>query len=185
MDAKNIFNLLNSTLWQDFNGFQRDEIDKDKGTVEMPFIIRELFVWLIFFILSPILILAMPKYLFAVLLSPFRRRRIASMAYDIEVTTSKYKLIRNQKGKYGLCFWENTLENKLLLKSKYDKIMRSEEAVFIIKRNSLFGLYNAKQQKIILDSQYTSITHIHDNIYLAIKNGITKKYNSMGDRILL
>ena len=63
--------------------------------------------------------------------------------------------------------------------------MRSEEAVFIIKRNSLFGLYNAKQQKIILDSQYTSITHIHDNIYLAIKNGITKKYNSMGDRILL
>ena len=39
MDAKNIFNLLNSTLWQDFKGFLRDEINKDKGTVEMPFII--------------------------------------------------------------------------------------------------------------------------------------------------
>ena len=96
--------MLNSTLWQDFKGFLRDEINKDKGTVEMPFIIRELFVWLIFLTLSPILILAMPKYLFAVLLSPFRRRRITNMAYDIEVTTSKYKLIRSQKGKYGICF---------------------------------------------------------------------------------
>ena len=48
MEAKNIFDLLNSTLWQDFKGFLRDEINKDKGTVEMPFIIRELFVWLIF-----------------------------------------------------------------------------------------------------------------------------------------
>ena len=54
MEAKNIFDLLNSTLWQDFKGFLRDEINKDKGTVEMPFIIRELFVWLIFLTLSPI-----------------------------------------------------------------------------------------------------------------------------------
>lgn len=186
MEAKNIFDLLNSTLWQDFKGFLRDEINKDKGTVEMPFIIRELFVWLIFLTLSPILILAMPKYLFAVLLSPFRRRRITNMAYDIEVTTSKYKLIRSQKGKYGICFWENILENKLLLKSKYDKIVRSESGnAFILEKNGLFGLYGANVQKIILDCKYTSISNLHDDIFLAKKGETECKYNSMGDRILL
>ncbi|WP_337784916.1 hypothetical protein [Prevotella sp.] len=78
------------------------------------------------------------------------------------------------------------MENKLLLKSKYDKIVRSESGnAFILEKNGLFGLYGANVQKIILDCKYTSISNLHDDIFLAKKGKTECKYNSMGDRILL
>ena len=180
MDEK-LFNILNSVLWQDFKGFLRGE----KCDVS---ILKDIYGILIFIVLSPLLLLISPKFLYYMLMFPIRRRRLAKFAYDIEVTTSDFKLIRNKDGLYGICMW-NTKELpvvKMLLKSRFDKITRSESGnAFILEKNGLFGLYGANVQKIILDCKYTSISNLHDDIFLAKKGEIESKYNSMGDRILL
>ena len=97
-------------------------------------------------------------------------------------------MIRNKEGKYGLCLWNMKEEPKvkLLLKPRFDKIIRSgSENAFILKKKDLFGLYSAKIQKMILDCNYTSIYNSHDDIFIAQKDGMESKYNSKGDRILL
>lgn len=184
MDKEKLFELLNSTLWQDFKGFLRDEMSDYKK----PFILSDIFLTLIFVVFSPLIILLSPQMLFWVLMFPFRRRRIAKFAYDIEITTSEFKMIRNKEGKYGLCLWNMKEEPKvkLLLKPRFDKIIRSgSENAFILKKKDLFGLYSAKIQKMILDCNYTSIYNSHDDIFIAQKDGMESKYNSKGDRILL
>ena len=96
MDKEKLFELLNSTLWQDFKGFLRVEMSDYKK----PFILTDIYLTVIFIVFSPFLILLSPKMLFMFLMFPFRRRRIEKFAYDIEVTTSCFKIIRNKKGKY-------------------------------------------------------------------------------------
>ena len=184
MDKEELFELLNSTLWQDFKGFLRDEMSDYKK----PFILTDIFLILIFVVFSPLMILLSPKMLFLILMFPYRRRRIAKFAYDIEVNTSHFKIIRNKKGKYGLCRWnmEEFPDIKLLLKPCFDRIIHSESGdAFILEKNGLFGLYGAKLQKMILECKYTSISNLHDDIFIARKDGKESKYNSKGDRILL
>ena len=192
MDKEKLFELLNSTLWQDFKGFLRNEMSDYKK----PFILTDIYFILIIVFCSPVAILISPKILFGDLMFPFRRRRIAKFAYDIEVTTNRFKLIRSKKGLYGICRWnqkdesilnlKRPLDVKLLLKPRFDKIIHSEDGdAFIIQKNGLWGLYGAKIQKMILDCKYTSISNSHDDIFIAKKDGIESKYNSKGDRILL
>lgn len=186
MDKEKIFELLNSTLWQDFKGFLRDEMSDYKK----PFILTDIYLTLLFVVFSPLMILLSPQMLFLALMFPFRRRRIAKFAYDIEVTTSAFKMIRNKEGKYGLCLWnmkgDYGSDVKLLLKPRFNKIVHSEGGdAFILQKNGLWGLYGAKIQKMILDCKYTSISNSHDDIFIAQKDGMESKYNSKGDRILL
>lgn len=181
MDSKELFSILNSTLWQDFNGFLRE----DESNFSM---LKDIYITLVCIVFSPFLLLLSHKLLYYFLLFPFQRRRVAKFAYDIEVTTSDFKLIRNKDGKCGLCMWntKNEPKVKLLLKSRFDKITRSESGnAFILEKKGLFGLYGANVQKIILDCKYTSISNLHDDIFLAKKGETEYKYNSMGDRILL
>ena len=59
MDAKKIFNLLNSSLWQDFNGFLRNELpNKD---YRRPFILTDIFLTLIYAAASPIILFKFRK----------------------------------------------------------------------------------------------------------------------------
>ena len=179
MDKEKLFELLNSTLWQDFKGFLRNEMSDYKK----PFILTDIYFTVFFIIFSPFLILLSPKMLFMFLMFPFRRRRIEKFAYDIEVTTSCFKII---------CRWNYNDEDshgpdvKLLLKPRFDKIIHSKSKdAFILEKNGLFGLYGAEIQKMILDCKYTSISNSHDDIFIAKKDDMESKYNSKGDRILL
>lgn len=188
MDKEKLFELLNSTLWQDFKGFLRVEMSDYKK----PFILTDIYITVFCIIFSPFLILLSPKMLFMFLMFPFRRRRIEKVAYDIEVTTSCFKIIRNKKGKYGICRWNYNDEDspgpdvKLLLKPRFDKIIHSKSKdAFILEKNGLFGLYGTEIQKMILDCKYTSISNSHDDIFIAQKDDMESKYNSKGDRILL
>lgn len=126
--------------------------------------------------------------LYYALTFPFQRRRVSKYTYDIEVTTSDFKLIRNKEGKYGLCLWntKDYFKVKLLLKPRYDNITRAESGnAFILEKECSFGLYSVEIQKTILDCTYTSISNIHDDIFVVNKDGIESKYNGKGDRILL
>ena len=53
MDKEKLFELLNSTLWQDFKGFLRDEMSDYKK----PFILTDIYFTVVFIIFSPFLIL--------------------------------------------------------------------------------------------------------------------------------
>lgn len=67
MDKEKLFELLNSTLWQDFKGFLRNEMSGYKK----PFILTDIYLILIFVVFSPLMILISPKMLFLFLMFHF------------------------------------------------------------------------------------------------------------------
>lgn len=183
MDERTLYAMLTNTLWQDFKGFRREEWKTwnkyfDPGSD-----------WL--YIIPIVNCFALAWYLLKLLLfiiiypfTYFAHCRVSSNSYDIEVTTSEFKLTRNKKGKIGLCYWQDWLWNKQLLRSKYSNISRSEGECFIVVKDNKYGLYNGVRKKMVLKCKYEKINHLHDNVYTAMINGVQNKYNSEGDRLL-
>ncbi len=183
MDNKELFEMLTNTLWQDFKGFRREEWKTwnkyfDLGSdwlYIIPIVNCFAIAWYLLKLLSFMII-----YPFMY----FAHCRVSSNSYDIEVTTSEFKLTRNKKGKIGLCYWQDWLWNKQLLRSKYSNISRSEGDCFIVIKDNKYGLYNGERKKMVLRCKYEKINHLHDNVYIAKINGVQNKFNSEGDRLL-
>lgn len=195
MDAKDLFSILNSTLWQDYKGFVREEKEKDKNCVSaleciMMLVGSSIMMGIFAAVVEcPQVMLAIP------MISPFvlilylaknvPQLRIKKNAYDIEATVDDIKLIRNKRGKMGLCEWEKYTSCCLLCKSKYDSIKRAENKTFIMEKNGKYGLYSGLMKKIIAECRYDKIESISDEIFALYYKGGMSKMNSKGDRILI
>lgn len=133
-------------------------------------------------------------YMFVIPLSHIWRIR----AYDIQNSwCNNVKIVRNKKGMYGICFWENWIKNRMLLGFHYDLIIQTiiqknddkyEMEACILKRKDKYGLYNKYMRKIVMKCQYENITPVYDEgfndiIFIAIKGEQTTYHNSKGDRV--
>lgn len=204
MDNSDILNLLNSTLWKDYKGFLRDE-KRDNNPTEKELnkflsgSLAVMFFGLIFVGLIGAVVLDNDKaglvaaivlevVYIAVCFGAFikivsDRNEISTVAYDIESTPHKVKIIRNRAGKLGLCYWNNYIDNKLLLRCDYDKIEEEGENIYILYNSQKYGLYNAELRRIIADCKNERIERVSEKTYNLFHNNHVEKMNSNGDRM--
>lgn len=195
MDSEKLFSFLNSTLWQDYKGFVREEKEKDKDCVSVLECIMMLVGGSVMtgifaaVVECPQIMLAIPItspfVLILYLAKNVPQLRIKKNAYDIEATVDDIKLIRNKRGKMGLCQWKKYTSCCLLCKSKYDSIKRTENNTFIMEKKGKYGLYSGLMKKIIAECRYDKIEPISDEIFALYYKGSMSKINYKGDRILI
>lgn len=210
--TQEMFDMLTSTLWQDYKGYKREiQLKTDlKGfkyslfsgivllLIGVPLTVA-LFesgddvVLCIFTIPMAIggvykLSNALPRYQYM--------SQVNEIAYDIELSSSTAKIIRTKKGKYGIV---NECEDsygpflRLILLPEYNLIERTDDSVFIISKKKksnekiYYGIFNSNTGKITVPVQFDNIKRPKNtaDLYTAEINGRIEKYNSHGDRILI
>lgn len=198
---KNFEELIKKSMdifWQDYQGFIREEIEKSEGleahyhieTILMAFgtgIMGGIFASVVDCpaVLLSIPIVIVPKILWDIVMKDIPHWYINRNAYDIEATPNSYKILRNKKGRIGLCFWEKYASCKLLLNSSFDEIKHGLHYSYILKKNGKYGLYNAEMRRYLTDCIYDDIKEISDKVYLLNRSGTITKINYKGDRVLL
>lgn len=211
--TQEMFDMLTSTLWQDYKGYKRDILLKTdlKGfkyslfsgivllLIGLPLTVALLFesgddaVLCIFTIPMAIggvykLSNALPRYQYMT--------KVNEIAYDIELSSSSAKIIRTKKGKYGIvseCVDSYGPYLRLILLPQYNMIERADDSVFIISKKKRFneknyyGIFNSNVNKITVPIQFDNIKRPKNtaDLYTAEINGHVEKYNSCGDRILI
>lgn len=194
MELNNFFSLLNEGIWQDYDGFLREEksqnnpIEKQFGKVFAAFLVIILMgiatIGIEYYLV--IIVFCFGIYLIYGFVSRvMKRKAISDNAYDIEVTPNKLKVIRNFKHKMGLCYWNNYIDNKLLLPPIYDRIVKGCSESYILSQNGKYGIYSFEAKKIIAKCAYDKIEVISETIYRLYRNGNVFKMNTNGDRILI
>ncbi len=143
------------------------------------------------FIISGVLTLGalwIVTLLFALIQYLFCRGPIIAIAEDIEVTDSRYKMLRNKKGEMGLCRYNIdgfTLDysDKLLLRCEY-KILKGFRNSYIVQdKSGKYGLYNAELQVFVAKCEYDLIAIYSQNTYLYTKGDVISLMNEKGDRV--
>lgn len=200
MDLNNVFSLLNGGLWQDYNGFLREEKENNNpigkeilqssyALVGLTFIIAILAGFIgpdtalgIFVFLTLFGVLG---NVYKFILCAIKRKKISDNAYDIEVTPHKLKLIRNCEHRMGLCYWNTYIDNKLLLLPIYDRIVKGCSDSYILHQNGKYGIYSFNTNNIIAECVYDKIEVFSESIYILYWNGNILKMNFKGDRIMI
>lgn len=195
MDSKELFSILNSILWQDYKGFVRDEKDKDKDYTPVLSYIMVLVVMAVMLgvfatvVDCPQVMLALPMVSPLIIIFYLTKEiplwRIKKNAYDIEATVNDIKIIRNKRGKMGLCQWKKYTSCCILCKSKYDNIKRLHNDTFIMEKKGRYGLYSGFMMEIIAECRYDKIEPLSDEVFALYYKGGMSKINYKGDRILL
>lgn len=203
--TQEMFDMLTSTMWQDYKGYKREQNLKTN--------IKEFFHFLLFAVIGIfaagacffegdifILFGAIPVSLsigciwgiikFCVI--PWScMSKVNKVAFDIELSSTEAKIIRTKKMKYGIvCDYDTYL--RLILPPKYDTIKRTDYDCFIISsKNTIskrifYGIYNSNLRRITVPVRFDKIFRPNDsaNLYIVEKDGETYKFNSMGDRIV-
>ena len=104
---------------------------------------------------------------------------------DIEATVNDIKIIRNKRGKMGLCQWKKYTSCCILCKSKYDNIKRLHNDTFIMEKKGRYGLYSGFMMELIAECRYDKIEPLSDEVFALYYKGGMSKINYKGDRILL
>lgn len=205
---KELFEMLTSTMWQDYKGYKRDLNLKNPLGMFLE--------GLMFFVLGIgfsigciasnndvgiLLIFTIPFTLYGIYLLYGSSQyfieldKVNRVAYDIELSSTSAKIIRTKKYKYGIvCDCENSIGVylRLILYPKYVSIERTDNNCFIIAKNGtfskkvLYGIYNSEKRKITVPIRFEKISRPNSNadLYIAEINGHTEKFNSFGDRIV-
>lgn len=200
MEKQELFKILNSTLWQDYNGYRRDLGLRPNTRFSEWF--QFLYGTILFVITSPILIpicvMANPPQnplssYFKCFNYLHKYPQCYRLVYDIELTTNRVKLFRTRKKKYGLVFeithpfCDNKVYPCIILQPKYEMITRADETSYILCRKNRYGIYNSDVKKIVVPIKY-DVIHRPDksrNLFFAELNGVEVQYNSWGDRIIM
>lgn len=212
--SQEMFDILTSTIWQDFKGYKRDLHLHKSGAViyytsiclilQIGCACGTLALWdegdvFLFFSVFPIVIFgACGWYMYHIFKPLYHMAKVSKVAYDIELADPIAKMIRTKKQKYGIVVEDDDNPTScrylyLILSPKYDMIQRTDIDSFIIAKKRSFsskcfyGIYNSRLRKITVPIRYDKITRPNNNanLYVAELNGQKEKFNSMGDRILL
>lgn len=183
MEKEILFRMLTSPIWQDWNSHIRIEKQCDFDEIFYPLrkAVNESWTGVIlalFFILFGML-----WYLIGPIMAFVNRARISRNAYDIEVTTSDYKLIRNNLGRIGVCYWHNWYNCKLLLPTKFDNIEHLTPESFVITIDSKHGVYSA--DKNIYIKPVFETYKIEGKFVIFTTANSEVKYNCHGERVLI
>ena len=208
MDNKELFDMLTSTMWQDYKGYKRSLNIKSsaiyfiKGLIGFIFVVIFTIKSLIsnkvgFLVISLIPMAYGLKYLIPWFIKNNRLSHVDSVAYDIELTTNKVKMVRTRKSKYGVISeCDDPLGSGaypcLILYPKYDSMERVDDSTFIIAQKNrksgklYYGLYNSELKQISVPIEFDSIRRPSDsaNLFIAKRNDVVKMFNSQGDRII-
>lgn len=206
-----MFEMLTSTLWQDYKGYKRDiQLKTDlKGfkyslfsgilllLIGVPLTVAlfesgddaVLGIFTIPMVIGGVYKLSkvLPRYQYM--------SQVNEIAYDIELSSSSAKIIRTRKGEYGIvseCKDSYGPYLRLILLPQYKMIERADDSVFIISKkkrfneNSYYGIFNSNVKKITVPVRFDKIKRPKNtaDLYIAEINGHIEKYNSCGDRIL-
>lgn len=185
----------NIITWLDFKGFKRDEweyLDVFDWVRPYKFVRKKKLYYIPIFGQFAFLMHCLAFVFTFVFIVPFSFiTRIK--VYDIQNVYDEVKIVRNKKGKYGICLWKDWISNKMLLGYNYDLILPVKEHdyeldVCILKRKDKYGLYNKTMRKIVLKCQNEYIKQCYDEdekeaFFLAIKDGQKTCYNTKGDRV--
>lgn len=181
--------------WIDFKALERDDVNEKFGLFEFlfwgsPWVEKRAW-WLL---VPPLNGLIMISILSAWISMPIRwyissnqLRRLRQNAYDIEDTSSDFRLIRNVSGDIGLCEWGKSFEfsRKVILPSQYIKIARYGIGGFIVTdKNNKMGLFSTEACKWIFPCYCDNISIESNGIINVTINKKTLRYNSKGDRII-
>lgn len=208
--SKEMFDMLTSTMWQDYKGYKRQLNLKSA----VPDFILGLF-WTIVTIVITVSFISLdifddlgPFPFFLPLLSGsygisalvisirriFRQSKVDKVAFDIELSTAQAKIIRTKKRKYGIvgdCKDKLGSYLCLILPPRYSMIERVNNSYFIISKKARHnkihkGLFNSNIRKITIPVRFERINRPNDSadLYVAEANGRIEKYNSFGDRII-
>lgn len=212
--SQEMFDILTSTIWQDFKGYKRDLHLHTSGEViyntGMCLILQVGCAWgtlalwdegdvfLLFSVLPFVVMVACGWFIYHVFKPIYHMAKVSKVAFDIELADSIAKIIRTKKQKYGIVVEDhddvvNSSYVYLILSPEYDMIQRTDIDSFILAKKRLFsskifyGIYNSSLRKITVPIRYDKITRPNNNanLYVAELNGQKEKFNSMGDRILL
>ena len=210
MDNKELFDMLTSTMWQDYKGYKRSLNIKSSAI----YFIKGLIVFIIGVGLTIgcltskndvgiLLIFTIPMVIYGLAnLIPWfirnnRLSHVDSVAYDIELTTNNVKMVRTKKSKYGVInecddpFGSGTYPC-IILYPKYDSMERVDDSTFILAQKNrksgklYYGIYNSELKQISVPIEYDSIKRPSDsaNLFIAKRNDVVEKFNSQGDRII-
>lgn len=188
-------NDSNIITWLDFKGFKRDEWEYlDVFDWVRPYWFRrkkKLYYIPIFgqFAFLMHCLAFVFTFVFIIPFSFITRIKV----YDIQNVYDEVKIVRNKKGKYGICLWKDWISNKMLLGYHYDLILPVKERddeldACILKRKDKYGLYNKTMRKVVLKCQNECLQQLYDEeenetYFLAIRNGQKTYYNTKGDRV--
>lgn len=207
--SQEMFDMLTSTMWQDYKGYKRElniKSNIERFFFSLSLAVIGIYCTSLFFIEGDIFIflgtfsLAIAGYGIWYIVNFYilrwcRMAKVNNVAYDIELSSTDVKMIRTKKKKYGIvCDCDNGSDKylRLILTPKYDMINRTDDDSFIISSKRTFskklcyGIYNSSLGKITVPVRFDKIFRPKDsaNLYIAEKNGETYKFNSMGDRIV-
>ena len=112
----------------------------------------------------------------------FRYRLVILKISDIENTLSLFKIIRSNKGTYGLSKWGKRSSSSLL-GMKYSKIIRVNDETFVCERGGLSGIYSSTKRKMIAPVCYESIS-FDGNRFVATKGGVVSVFTDRGYRVV-
>lgn len=149
------------TKWMDFTEFK----DLHKGVV----------AWMRF------------KMFLVVLFSVFLIYYLCKRTYlhvikDIEDTSSRFKIVRSKRMRYGLTRW-GYAGARSLIRMKYDRISRINDDTFICCRNGMYGIYNATKKKMVIPVKCESI-NVEEGKIIALKDGVVSIFNDRGYRVV-
>lgn len=179
MDEKALYKILTTVLWQDFSGFLREEKEKEPDKFDD---ILKTIICLMIPILNVIILVLL---LCMIIETIMNRKKIIQNAYDIEITPSNIKLIRNCANQYGLCRWNGYSDNELLIASVYDNIEKGSETTYILKKDGYLGLFSIETKSIIAECVYDKIENISGSIFKLSRSGKETKINAKGDRVMI
>ena len=201
-----MYDMLTSTMWQDYKGYKRQlELKSDIPTLIKGLLFTIFGIGLTFWATisdkAELCIFTAPCALygiFALCISLNRLSRLSRVdkyTYDIELSMTPAKIIRTKKGKYGIvsdCEDYLGVSLRLILPPQFCMIERVDEECFIISKKKTFsnkvyyGIYNSNSKKITVPVQFDSIRRPNSSadLYIVEINGRTEKFNSFGDRII-
>lgn len=160
--------------WIDANRFQREEGEKYGMIGYFWFTIKA--------ILVGFTIIGIPFMVYFLLdiMGTKTSRYLKKHINDVEDTHSQVKIIKTIDNKFGLMWWKNPNQCKILEKAIYEDVVRCDDELFILKQNGKYGIHSWRVLKVPL--QYDYLKYI-DKDKFAISPYNDRFINSHGERL--
>lgn len=195
--SQEMFDILTSTIWQDFKGYKRDLQWESLSFGEILWILFviaiqigcaigavDLFcegdIGILFSAFPAVISVGIIWLLYSVLKPRYHMSKVNKVAYDIELSSTNSKIIRTKKHKYGIVQEEISEKNGdviglfFILSPKYNMIQRTDVDSFIIAKKQSFsskcyyGIYNSSLREITVPIRYDKITRPNNNANLYV-----------------
>lgn len=180
MDGNKINELLNTILWEQVSSFMQKEEQKKPDM--NPFHNLDWYYWVIPIINLYCIFILIPWVWCLVVMARRRRKNLIKIAQKIESTPKDLKLVLGYNNKIGLYYWNNWMDQSLLLYPKFDSIEELGEKAYVTSVEGKYGLYNVETKTFSLQNEYDVIEPLSFDKVKAYKDGMGVKFDIEGNK---